>query len=192
MKNILRQSFVFVLIMTVVTGLIYPLFSTALAQIFFPNQANGSIIEVDGKPVASELIGQQFTSEKYFWSRPSTTAPHPYNGSSSAASNKTPAGEEIDKIIAERVEIIKNNHPEMKDKKIPVDLVTASASGLDPHITPAAAFYQVSRIAKISGINENNLNKLVEANIEKRFLGLFGEARVNVVKLNIVLDNQKQ
>lgn len=190
MKNILRQAFVFVLIMTVVTGLIYPFFSTVLAQVFFPNQANGSIIEIDGKPVASELIGQQFSSEKYFWSRPSATEPHPYNGGSSSASNKTPSGEEIEKIIAERVEIIKNNHPGAKDEKIPVDLVTASASGLDPHITPAAAFYQVSRISKNREINEDTLNNLVEENIERRFLGLFGEARVNVVKLNIALDDQ--
>ncbi|WZL72017.1 potassium-transporting ATPase subunit KdpC [Clostridiaceae bacterium 35-E11] len=184
----IKQSLKFVVVMTIITGLIYPLASTAIAQMIFPSRANGSIIYLDGKAVASELIGQTFTSEKYFWSRPSATSPHPYNGGSSSGSNKTPAGQTIDDVIKERIALIKKYDP-ANDKKIPVDLVTASGSGLDPHITPAAALYQVDRISRVRDIEKVTIINLIKENTEKRQLGILGEPRVNVVKLNLALDN---
>lgn len=184
----IKQSLKFVVVMTIITGLIYPLVSTAVAQMIFPSRANGSILYLDGKPVASELIGQKFTSEEYFWSRPSATSPYPYNGGSSSGSNKTPAGQTIEDVIEERIAMIKK-YDSTNDKKIPVDLVTASGSGLDPHITPAAALYQVDRISTARGIEKEKLKNLIEENTEKRQLGILGEPRVNVVKLNLSLDN---
>lgn len=183
-----KQSLKFVLVMTIITGLIYPLISTVIAQMIFPLKANGSIIYIDNKPVASGLIGQTFTSEGYFWTRPSDTEYHPYYGGSSSGSNITPAGKEIEDIIQERIERIREVDPN-NNQKIPIDLVTASGSGLDPHISPAAALYQVDRISRIRNLEKEKIVNLVEENIEKRQLGILGEPRVNVVKLNIDLDN---
>lgn len=189
-SKIIKQSLRFVVVMTIITGLIYPLVSTAIAQMIFPSKANGSIIYIENKPVASELIGQTFKSEKYFWSRPSDTSPYSYNGGDSSGSNKTPAGDEVEAIIQQRIKLIRELDPD-NNKKIPVDLVTASGSGLDPHITPAAVLYQVDRISRVRDIEKEILINLIEQNTEKRQLGILGEPRVNVVKLNIVLDNLK-
>ncbi|AOT69456.1 potassium-transporting ATPase subunit KdpC [Geosporobacter ferrireducens] len=187
-NNVVQQSFKFVLVMTIITGFIYPLACTAIAQIIFPDKANGSILYQNNKPVASELIGQEFTSEKYFWSRLSATSPYPYNGGDSSGSNKTPAGEEIADAVQQRIKLIRALDPE-NDQKIPVDFITASGSGLDPHISPAAALYQAGRISKVRNIEKAVLMNLIEKNTEKRQLGILGEPRVNVVKLNIDLDN---
>ncbi|MBB6214177.1 K+-transporting ATPase ATPase C chain [Anaerosolibacter carboniphilus] len=187
-NNVVKQSLKFVLVMTIITGFIYPLACTAIAQIIFPNKANGSIIYKNDKPVASELIGQEFTSDRYFWSRPSTTSPTPYNGGSSSGSNKTPAGKELEDMVQQRIKLIRELDPD-NNQKIPVDFITASGSGLDPHISPAAALYQVDRISKVRNIDKDTLIRLIDKNTEKRQLGILGEPRVNVVKLNIDIDN---
>lgn len=187
MKDILRKASVFIGIMTVLLGLIYPASITIVAQTIFPWQANGSIIKVNGKEIGSELIGQQFTDNKYFWSRPSSTTEFPYNAIGGAGSNKTPTGEELNNAIEERVSKIKETMVD-NSKKVPVDLVTASGSGLDPHISLEAALYQVPRVAKERGLEEEKVVELVEKYTENSVGNLIGESRVNVLLLNLALD----
>lgn len=181
-----RASLIFI-IMTVMTGIIYPLTVTAFAQVFVKDKSNGSIIYENNKAVGSKYIGQNFTALDRFWSRPSETGDSPYNSMASSGSNKTPTGKEYEAVLKERIDYIKENHPNTSDK-IPVDLVTASASGVDPHISLAAAKYQVDRVAKHSNISKDKIDKLIEENTDNKFLGIFGEVKVNVLELNLALD----
>jgi K+-transporting ATPase ATPase C chain len=163
---------------------------TGIAQTVFPDQANGSIINREGKPVASLLIGQSFTDPKYFWSRPSATAPMPYNAGSSSGSNLGPTNPDLIKAVQERISALKQADPD-NNAPIPVDLVTSSASGLDPHISPAAAEYQIARVARIRGLDVEKVRQLVAQHTESRTFGLLGEPRVNVVELNLDLDSDR-
>jgi potassium-transporting ATPase KdpC subunit len=183
----LKSAFLVFLVLTVITGILYPLAVTAIAQILFHVQANGSIVLKDGKPVGSLLIGQQFNDPKYFWGRLSATSPVPYNGASSSGSNFGPLNTSLRQRVESRIKLLRNADPENKNL-IPVDLVTSSASGLDPHISAAAAMYQVPRVARIRGISEEAVTNIVMRNVQSRFLGIIGEQVVNVLKLNIAMD----
>jgi len=183
----LLNALVLLGIMVLLTGIVYPLFITLLAQVIFPHQANGSLIESEGKLIGSELIGQQFDSEGYFWGRPSATQPAPYNAAASSGSNYGPFNRELLDNVKKRMEALKKSDPE-NNMSIPVDLVTYSASGLDPHISQAAALYQVPRVARHRHISEGNLQGLVNRLTEGRQFGVLGEPRVNVLRLNQALD----
>ena len=175
------------LYLTAITGIIYPLLVTGISQMFFAKEANGSVIMKDGKAVGSELIGQPFDDPKYFWGRLSATGPHPYNAASSSGSNLGPTNQALIAAVQGRLDALRKADS-TNTQAVPVDLVTTSGSGLDPHITPAAAFYQVPRIARARGLNEALVKKLVEAQIEYRQWGFLGEPRVNVLRLNLALD----
>ena len=193
-KQILPKALVIFLIFTVVCGIFYTGAVTGLAQLLFPDQANGSIIEVDGKKYGCELLGQQYTDDAHMWGRIMNVDVSTYtdeNGTAvmyAAPSNLSPASEEYAALIAERVEKHRAANPEMEEKAIPVDLVTCSGSGLDPHISPAAAEYQVARIAKANGMTEDTVQEIIERCTDGRFLGIFGEETVNVLKVNLILD----
>jgi potassium-transporting ATPase KdpC subunit len=184
----LRLSLLFVIVFTVITGLVYPGVVTLLGQALFPRQANGSLIEVNGKKVGSELIGQPFDDPKYFWSRPSATSPYAYNAASSGGSNSGPTNPDFINTVKGRIDALKKADPEMADAPVPMDLVTASGSGLDPHISPAAAEYQVARVAKVRNLDSAKVQELVVQNTQGRWLGFIGDPRVNVLKLNLALD----
>lgn len=183
-----RPALVLFILFTLLTGVIYPLLVTAVAQTTFPHQANGSLIEHEGMIIGSELIGQPFSDPAYFWSRPSATTPHPYNAAASAGSNLAASNPALTAQAQARIAALQAADPG-NPLPIPVDLVTASGSGLDPHISVAAAQYQANRVAQARGLAITEVNKLVEANTDGRFLGLLGEPRVNVLKLNLALDN---
>lgn len=174
-------------VMTLITGVAYPLLVTGIAKAAFPSQANGSLIVKDGNVVGSRLIGQAFSDPKYFWGRLSTTAPTPFNAGASTGSNLGPTNEALTKAAKERIDALRAADPDNK-APIPVDLVTSAGSGLDPHITPAAAEYQLRRVARVRGMSEGKVRELVAANTEGRDLGVLGEPRVNVVLLNLALD----
>jgi K+-transporting ATPase ATPase C chain len=184
MWNQARPALLLLLALTVVTGLVYPLAVTGLSQLVFAHQANGSLIESGGRVVGSELVGQSFTGPGYFWSRPSATAPA-YNGGASSGSNLGPSNPALHDRVAASVKTLRDAHG---DAPIPVDLGTASGSGLDPHISPAAATYQVARVARERGLAAAEVQRLVEAHVEGRTFGLLGEPRVNVLELNLALD----
>ena len=191
MKAQLRAALVLFILLTVLTGAAYPLVVTLAAQSLFPWRANGSVVEHKGKAVGSELIGQTFSDPRYFWARPSATTKDdkdfPYNAAASSGSNLGPTNPDLAKQVKERVEAIRAAHPEQKDA-VPVDLVTTSASGLDPHISPAAAEYQIERVAKARGMKPEDVRRLVAAHTEQRTFGLLGEPRINVLRLNLALD----
>ncbi|WHZ16910.1 MAG: potassium-transporting ATPase C chain [Nitrospira sp.] len=183
----LRSALMVFFILTVLTGVAYPLAVTGIAQLLFPHQANGSLIYKDGKPVGSTLIGQPFDDPKYFWGRPSATAPFPYNAAASSGSNLGPTNPALTEAVKTRVAALKAADPG-NDAPVPVDLVTASGSGLDPHISPAAAEYQVHRVARARGLDEAAVRQLVTSHTEERQFGLLGERRVTVLELNHALD----
>ncbi|MCS6320084.1 MAG: potassium-transporting ATPase subunit KdpC [Nitrospira sp.] len=187
MNNQLKPALMTFLILTVVTGLMYPAIVTGLAQLLFPYQANGSLIVRDGKPIGSTLIGQPFDDPKYFWGRPSATAPFPYNAAASSGSNLGPTNPALIEAVKTRVAALKSADPG-NDTPVPVDLVTASGSGLDPHISPAAAEYQVRRVARARGRTAAFVQAVVSQHTEERQLGMLGERRVNVLALNLALD----
>jgi K+-transporting ATPase ATPase C chain len=190
MATIIRNSLMSLLVFTILTGIIYPLAVTGIALVIFPHQANGSIITKNGKAVGSKLIGQQFEESKYFWGRLSATGPYPYNGGSSSGSNLGQNNPALMTAVQARIDALRAADPG-NNAKIPVDLVTASGSGLDPHISPAAAEYQLHRVAKARGIEAAKLSDIVAKNTSGRWLGVIGEPVVNVLELNFALDELK-
>jgi K+-transporting ATPase ATPase C chain len=190
MRTLLRPAIVLFLVLTVITGLIYPLVVAGVAQVLFPRQANGSLIVKNGQAIGSELIGQPFDDPKYFWGRPSATSPFPYNAAASSGSNLGPTNPALTDAVKARLDALKAADP-ANTQAVPVDLVTSSASGLDPHISPAAAAYQVTRVARARGLDESAVRQLVAQYTEGRDLGVLGEPRVNVLELNLALDALK-
>jgi len=185
MLSQLRPALLLLLILTVVTGLVYPLVVTAVAQVVFPYQANGSLIVKDGQAIGSELIGQNFTGPQHFHPRPSAAGGDGYDGAASGGSNLGPTNKALVERVKTTVEQLRQENPSLP---IPVDLLTTSGSGLDPHITPAAAQFQIPRVAKARGISEDRLRSLLAEHTEGRQFGILGEPRVNVLKLNLALD----
>jgi K+-transporting ATPase ATPase C chain len=185
----LRAAVVLLGALTVVTGVAYPLLITAVAQAAMPHQANGSLIERDGKPIGSSLIGQPFDDPRYFWSRPSGTSPA-YNGQASTATNLGPTNPALTDAVKQRIDALRAADPRNQDP-VPVDLVTASGSGLDPHISPAAALFQLARVARVRGLPVHRVRELIDAHTEGPQLGFFGEPGVNVLQLNLALDAMK-
>jgi K+-transporting ATPase ATPase C chain len=195
----IRPAIVMTIVLTIVTGLVYPLAMTGIAQLVFPRQANGSLIEKDGKVIGSELIGQNFTKPEYFHGRPSATTepdpkdasksvPAPYNAANSSGSNAGPTAKSLVERVQADVKALKEESP---NTPVPIDLVTTSASGLDPEISPAAALFQVPRVAKARGRDEAEIRRLVQLHTEARTFGVIGEPRVNVLQLNMALDALK-
>jgi K+-transporting ATPase ATPase C chain len=187
MFKLLRSSLLMLLVMTVITGVLYPLVVTGVAHVMFPRQADGSLIVHNGHVVGSRLIGQPFDDPRYFWGRPSATSPQPYNGASSAGSNLGPTNPALAAAVRQRIAALRAADPG-NTQPLPVDLVTASASGLDPEISPAAAQYQLARVARARHLDVTQVRQLVAAHTQGRWLGLFGEPRVNVLALNLALD----
>jgi potassium-transporting ATPase KdpC subunit len=196
MMNEIRPAIMMLFVLTLITGLAYPLAMTGIAETLFPRNAGGSLIERDGKVVGSALIGQEFKSDRYFHGRPSATlgqdpadpsksVVQPYNAANSMGSNLGPTNRALATRVEEDVNRLKQENPNMP---VPIDLVTTTASGLDPDISPEAAFFQVPRIAKARGLSEERVRQLIEAHIEQRILGVLGEPRVNVLQLNLALD----
>ena len=187
MSSLIRPALVLFVIMTVVTGVAYPLLVTGIAQVVFPHQAAGSLVVKDGKPIGSELIGQNFSDPKYFWGRPSATSPQPYNGVGSTGSNLGPLNPALTDGIKKNIDALHAADPTNK-APVPVDLVTASGSGLDPEISIAAANYQAARIARVRGVAPEAVLKLISEHARGKLLGVLGEPRVNVLELNLALD----
>ena len=185
MWNHLRVATLMIVVVTVLTGVVYPLVVTGVGQLLFHRRANGSLIERNGVVVGSELIGQAFTAPGYFWGRPSAVA---YDGGASAGSNLGPTNPALEERIVATVKSLRNAHDGSGPDPIPVDLATASGSGLDPHISPASALYQVARVSRARGLSEEAVRRLVEDHVEGRQLGFLGEPRVNVLMLNLALD----
>jgi len=185
--NIIRPAIVLFALLSALTGLIYPMAVTGAAKAVFPKEAAGSLIVLDGTTVGSKLIGQNFSDPKHFWGRPSATAPQPYNASASGGANQGPLNPALTDAIKARVEALRAADPG-NTAPVPVDLVTASASGLDPDISPAAAHYQAARIARVRGVPVDQINALIEKNTQGALWGLLGESRVNVLALNLALD----
>lgn len=188
MKTLFRPALTLFVLLSVVTGIVYPLAVTGIAKVLFPDAAEGSLIVVNGKPVGSRLIGQNFTDPKYFWGRPSATGPMPYNAGASSGSNQGPLNPALKEAVKARIDALKSSDPS-QTAPIPEDLVTASGSGLDPQISPAAARWQAPRVARVRGLSEAEVSKLIDAHTEGRQLGLLGEPRVNVLALNLALDH---
>jgi K+-transporting ATPase ATPase C chain len=183
----IRNAFMSLFLFTIIAGFIYPMTVTGIARLFFPYRANGSIVVASGRPIGSVLIGQEFEDPGHFWGRPSATTPYPYNGGSSSGSNLGPNNPDLVKAVQARIQALRSADPS-NEQKIPVDLVTASASGLDPHISPAAARYQAGRVASSRGLSEEKVRSLVAYYTEDRQFGILGEPRVNVFELNLALD----
>lgn len=184
----LRPALTLLVALSLITGLAYPLAVTGIAQLAFPQAANGSLILRDGQAVGSELIGQSFTEPRHFWGRPSATGPMPYNAANSSGSNLGPSHPALAEAVKARIESLRAADPG-NTAPVPVDLVTASASGLDPHISRAAADYQLARVARVRGLPEERVRSLIEQHTEQPLLGFIGEPRVNVLRLNLALDD---
>jgi K+-transporting ATPase ATPase C chain len=189
MSTLLRPALTLLLLMSLITGLVYPLAVTGLGQLLFAHTANGSVMERNNKPLGSELIGQAFTDPKYFWPRPSATSPFANNPSASGASNLGPNNSALTDAVKQRIDALHAADPDNK-ASVPVDLITASASGVDPDISPAAAQYQLARVARVRGLGPDDVAKFVAQATEGRQLGILGEPRVNVLKLNLLLDGR--
>jgi K+-transporting ATPase ATPase C chain len=187
--TLIRQSVLILIALSVLTGLAYPLLVTGAAQVLFPRVANGSLIEREGKPVGSSLIGQGFSDPKYFWSRPSATAPFADNPAASSGSNLGPDNPALADAVKQRIVVLRAADPG-NAAPVPIDLVTASGSGLDPHISPAAANYQIARVARVRGLGVAQVGEFVARATEGRQLGVMGEPRVNVLMLNLALDGR--
>ena len=187
LRTAIRPAITVFVMLTILTGVIYPLLVTGIARVVFPSQAAGSLMVKDGKAIGSRLIGQNFTDPKYFWSRPSATAPMPYNGSASAGSNQGPLNPALIDAVKSRIDALRAADPS-NTSAIPVDLVTASASGLDPHISVAAANYQAARVARARERPMEGVQALVASHTQGRIFGFLGEPRVNVLELNLALD----
>jgi K+-transporting ATPase ATPase C chain len=185
--RILRPALCLLVVMTCLLGVAYPLLVTGIARVAFPHQAAGSLVNQGGKTIGSSLIGQQFSDPKYFWGRPSATTPDPYNGLASSGSNLGPLNPALLDQVKLHVAALRADDPKSR-ALVPVDLVTASASGLDPDISPAGARYQIGRIARVRGLTPASLEKLVAAREQGKLFGLIGERRVNVLELNLALD----
>lgn len=183
----LRPAVISFLLLTLLTGIAYPLLVTGISQLAMPNQANGSLIVKEGKPVGSTLIGQSFSDPKYFWGRPSATGPVPNNAAASSGSNLGPTNPALMDAVKARVQALRDADPS-NQQAVPVDLVTASGSGLDPHISPAAAEYQLARVARVRNLDPNAVHMLVTEHTEGRQFDILGEPRVNVLELNLALD----
>jgi K+-transporting ATPase ATPase C chain len=189
-----RPAIMLTLMLTLILGIVYPLVTTGVAQVIFPSQANGSMVCVNGKPIGSSLIGQYWTQPQYFEGRPSVTnnlsgTPAPYEADNSAGSNLGPTNSALIQTVQQRIDQLKKENPDVPaGTPIPADLVTASASGIDPDISVAAAYYQIPRVAKARGISQASLQQIVNQHIQGRFLGLFGEPVVNVLEVNLALD----
>jgi K+-transporting ATPase ATPase C chain len=190
MKDLIRPAVSLFVLLSVVTGIAYPLLTMAVATPLFGDKAAGSLIVKDGKAVGSRLIGQNFADPKYFWGRPSATSPQPYNGTASGGSNLGPLNPALADAVTGRIDALKAADPDSK-LPVPAGLVTASASGLDPDISPAAAYYQVARVAKARHLTAEKVTTLVDMHTEGRQWGLFGEPRVNVLELNLALDAEQ-
>jgi potassium-transporting ATPase KdpC subunit len=186
-STLIRPAVVLFLIMTAITGVVYPIVVTGIGQFTFPQQAGGSLVMKDGKAIGSHLIGQYFSDPKYFWSRPSATSPQPYNALGSSASNQGPLNPALTEAVKSRIQALRATDP-ANGALVPVDLVTASASGLDPEISVAAAEYQAPRVARVRGIAPDAVQTVVAAHTQGRSLGVLGEPRVNVLELNLALD----
>ncbi len=187
MRTLWKPAILIFVVLTVITGIIYPLVITGIAQVVFPAQANGSLIMKDGQAIGSELIGQPFDDPKYFWGRLSATSPYPYNAAASSGSNLGPTNPALIAEVQARIDALKAADP-ANTQPIPVDLVTSSGSGLDPNISPEAAAYQVARVARVRGLDVSVVQQLVAQHTEGRDLGFLGEPRVNVLELNLALD----
>lgn len=187
MRTLLRPALLLLVLLTVLTGVIYPLTVTGLAQAMFPRQANGSLLERDGKPIGSSLIGQNFTAPEYFWGRPSATTPQAYDGTASGGSNLGPTNPALTEAAKQRIAVLRAADPG-NAAPVPVDLVTASGSGLDPDISPAAVRYQLARVARARGLSPAEVQALVVRHTRGRQFGVLGEPRVNVLELNLALD----
>lgn len=187
MKTLLRPAISLFVLLSIITGLVYPLVVTGIGKVVFPHQTVGSLIVKDGKPVGSMLIGQNFSDPKYFWGRLSATGPYPYNGAVSSGSNLGPLNPALTDAVKGRIDALKAADPD-NTLPIPVDLVTASGSGLDPQISPAAAAYQAARVTRVRHLDRGVVEKLVAEHTEGRQWGVFGEERVNVLQLNLALD----
>jgi len=190
MRQILRPAISLFIVLSILTGLIYPMVLTGVAQLLFPQQAGGSLVERDGRPVGSRLIGQNFSDPKYFWGRLSATSPMPYNGAGSSGSNLAATNPALVDQAKGRIDALRAADATLAGS-IPVDLATASASGLDPDIRPESALLQAPRVAQARGLDLERVRSLVAAHIEKPWLGLLGEPRVNVLELNLALDDVK-
>ena len=189
-KNI-RVSVVVLCALTILTGVLYPLLVTVVAQMVFPRQANGSLIQKNGRVLGSELVGQPFSDPKYFWSRPSATTPFPYNAALSTGSNLGPLNPALLDAVQQRVKDLKNADS-LNIRPVPVDLITSSGSGLDPHISVASALYQLERVARVRGLDVEEVRALIGQCTEGRTIGLLGEPRVNVLELNLALDEREK
>jgi K+-transporting ATPase ATPase C chain len=187
MKTLIRPALVLFALLTIVTGIVYPALTTVVARVAFPDQAAGSLVTKDGQVVGSRLIGQSFGDPKYFWGRPSATSPMAYNGANSGGSNQGPSNSALVDAVKGRIDALKQADPQ-NTAPVPVDLVTASGSGLDPEISLAAANWQAARVARARGMSTDVLQRLIETHATGRFLGLLGEPRVNVLELNLDLD----